>query len=56
MRRFLDKAKEHIRNFFTNWKEYDAPVLTKMRLAVRNRFHATFSRAQWCGHTGEPGC
>jgi hypothetical protein len=56
MGRFWENAKRHIRNFFTNWQEYDAPVFTKLRLAVRNRLHATFSRAQCCGHTGEPGC
>ena len=42
MRRFWSEAKRHIRNFFTNWHEYDAPMLTKLRLTIRNRFHATF--------------
>jgi hypothetical protein len=56
MRRFLATARWHVRNFFTNWREYDAPVFTKLRITIRNRFHATFSRAQCCGHTGEPGC
>jgi hypothetical protein len=56
MRRFWAQAKEHVRNFFTNWHEYDAPVFTKLRLTIRNRFHATLSRAQCCGHDGEPGC
>ena len=44
MRRFLATAGWHVRNFFTNWREYDAPVFTKLRLTVRNRFHATLSR------------
>jgi hypothetical protein len=56
MRRFLIEVRRHARNFFTNWREYDAPVPTKLRLTVRNRFHATFSSAQCCGHPGEPGC
>ena len=56
MRRFLHEVRVHVRNFFTNWHEYDAPVTTKLRLTVRNRFHATLSRAQCCGHLGEPGC
>ena len=56
MRWFLREAKRHLMNFFTNWREYDAPASTKLRLTVRNRFHATFSRAQCCGHHGEPGC
>jgi hypothetical protein len=46
----------HARNFFTNWREYDAPIGTKLRLTFRNRLRATFSRSQCCGHIGEPGC
>ena len=56
VRGFLHKAGEHLRNVFTNWREYDAPFGTKVRLAVRNRVRATFSKQQCCGHTGEPGC
>jgi hypothetical protein len=56
VRRFLRRAEEHIRNVFTNWREYDASIGTKLRLTVRNRLRATFSRQQCCGQTGEPGC
>jgi hypothetical protein len=45
MRRFLREVRVHVRNFFTNWHEYDAPVATKLRLTFRNRLHATFMRA-----------
>ena len=53
---FLRLLAEHVRNFFTNWHEYDAPIGVKLRLTLRNRVRATFSRAQCCGHPGEPGC
>jgi hypothetical protein len=56
VRRFRQRAEEHLGNFFTNWREYDAPLGTKLRLAMRNRLKATFSKQQCCGHTGEPGC
>ncbi len=56
MRRFFALLAEHVRNFFSNWREYDAPVATKLGLTVRNRVRATFTRAQCCGHAGEPGC
>lgn len=56
MRRFLRELRRYVGQFFTNWREYDAPLLTKVRLASRNRLHAAFSRAQCCGHLGEPGC
>lgn len=56
VRRFLRLVGEHIGNFFTNWREYDAPFETKLRLTMRNRLRATFSAHQCCGHPGEPGC
>jgi hypothetical protein len=55
-REFWHVLRRHARNFFTNWREYDAPVSTKLSLTVRNRLRATFSRAQCCGHPGQPGC
>ncbi len=54
--RFLRLVGTHTRTFFTNWREYDATLSTKLRLTARNRWRATFSRQQCCGHLGEPGC
>jgi hypothetical protein len=54
--RFFRLVGEHVRNFFTNWRVYDAPFLTKLGLTFRNRLRATFSLEQCCGHVGEPGC
>jgi hypothetical protein len=50
----------YVRDFFTNWTEYDAPVTEKVRLTVRNRT-ITMKRLVTegrgcCGHRGEPGC
>jgi hypothetical protein len=56
LRAFWHEVRRHARQFFTNWREYDAPLPTKLALTVRNRVTATFSRAQCCGHLGEPGC
>lgn len=53
---FWALAREHARNFFTNWSASDASFLTKLRLTFRNRLRAAFSREQCCGHLGEPGC
>jgi hypothetical protein len=53
---FWTVAREHGRNFFTNWRVYDAPFLTKLGLTFRNRLKATFSTRQCCGHHGQPGC
>jgi hypothetical protein len=56
VRAFLREVRRHAADFFTNWRTYDAPVTTKLVLAVRNRLRATFSRGQCCGHLGQPGC
>jgi hypothetical protein len=55
-RGFVRVLADRIRDFFTNWREYDAPVGTKVGLTLRNRARALFSRAQCCGHPGQPGC
>jgi hypothetical protein len=56
VRGFLREVRRHAGAFVTNWREYDAPFTTKLALGVRNRLRATFSRAQCCGHAGQPGC
>ena len=42
--------------FFTNWREYDGPLSTKVALTLRNRFIAQGLMRGCCGHPGEPGC
>jgi hypothetical protein len=44
----------YVRWFFTNWREYNAPVSTKLALTVKNRMRAL--RHGCCGNHGEPGC
>ncbi|HEX6231022.1 MAG TPA: hypothetical protein VF029_04870 [Actinomycetota bacterium] len=56
VRRIRRLLAERGRDFFTNWREYDAPLPTKLGLTLRNRVRALFSRAQCCGHAGQPGC
>jgi hypothetical protein len=54
MWKILDLTRDRVRDFFTNWSTYDAPVTTKLRLNVRNRIRAL--RTGCCGNHGEPGC
>jgi hypothetical protein len=56
LRAFLHEVRRHARQFFTNWRDYDAPGATKLALVIRNRLKALFSRAQCCGNLGQPGC
>ena len=40
----------------TNWRGYDAPFATKLRLLVRNNWTKLRKRQGCCGNDGEPGC
>lgn len=55
-RGFFRELRRYAGQFFTNWREYDAPFTTKLALGARNRVKATFSRRQCCGNHGQPGC
>lgn len=40
----------------TNWREYDAPFFTKLRMAARNNCRKLTTRGNCCGNDGQPGC
>lgn len=40
----------------SNWREYDAPFLTKLRLAARNNWIKLRTGSSCCGNHGQPGC
>jgi hypothetical protein len=46
--------RQRTRWFFTNWRESDAPLGTKLALTVKNRVRAL--RHGCCGNHGQPGC
>jgi hypothetical protein len=56
VRGFGRELRRYAGQFFTNWREYDAPFTRKLALGFRNRLKATFSRRQCCGNLGQPGC
>ena len=41
---------------FSNWRTYDAPFATKLRLALSNNLIKIRKRQNCCGNYGEPGC
>ena len=45
-----------LRALIANFREYDAPLTTKVRLAWRNTLLKVRQRSACCGHPGEPGC
>ena len=42
--------------FFRNFREYDAPFLTKVRMVVANNATKLRTRKDCCGNFGQPGC
>ncbi|MGH2830531.1 MAG: hypothetical protein ACRDJM_08600 [Actinomycetota bacterium] len=43
-----------VKDFFTNWREYEGSLGRKLALTFRNRGRALTRGC--CGHAGEPGC
>ncbi len=41
---------------FANFNEYDAPFLTKVRMALANNLKKARTRKDCCGNLGQPGC
>jgi hypothetical protein len=39
-----------------NWKAYDAPLATKVRLTLANNWFKVRNRQNCCGNYGQPGC
>jgi hypothetical protein len=42
--------------FVANFRDYDAPLATKIRMVLRNNAIKLRTRQSCCGHPGEPGC
>lgn len=51
-----ERRRPSVRDFFANWREYDAPFPTKVRLASRNYWTKLRTASTCCGKQGEPGC
>jgi hypothetical protein len=49
-------SRGSLRAVVSNWREYEAPLGTKLRLAARNYWLRARRGRACCGHPGEPGC
>jgi hypothetical protein len=45
-----------MRTALRNFSAYDAPIGTKLRLALTNNLTKLRTHSQCCGHPGQPGC
>lgn len=48
--------KPNLGDVFSNFRDYDAPFATKVRMALRNNLKKARTRSDCCGNLGEPGC
>jgi hypothetical protein len=48
--------KPNLGDSLANFRGYDAPFATKVRLALRNNLKKARTRKDCCGNLGEPGC
>lgn len=49
-------AGPSLRALVTNFRDYDADFLTKVRLSVSNTMTKVRTHSSCCGHPGQPGC
>jgi hypothetical protein len=49
-------ARPSLGNLVTNFRTYEAPLPTKLRLALANNLTKIRSRSNCCGNRGQPGC
>jgi hypothetical protein len=49
-------AGPSLRAVVANFRDYDAGILTKVRLSVTNTWTKVRTRSSCCGHPGQPGC
>jgi hypothetical protein len=40
----------------SNWRTYDAPFRTKLRMTLSNNWTKVRKRQNCCGNPGQPGC
>jgi hypothetical protein len=48
--------KPSLGSLVSNWRTYEAPFATKLRLAVTNNLIKVRTRQGCCGNYGQPGC
>jgi hypothetical protein len=49
-------TRPSLRVSIANFRDYDASLLTKVRLVVANNLIKVRTKSNCCGHHGEPGC
>jgi hypothetical protein len=48
--------RDELKISLQNFREYDAPFATKVRMAIANNLKKARTRQNCCGNLGQPGC
>ncbi len=51
-----DRSRRSFGALLSNWREYDAPFLSKLRMAAANNLRKLRPPGGCCGNDGQPGC
>jgi hypothetical protein len=49
-------SEPSMRQSWENFRNYDAPFATKVRLVLANNLKKARTRSSCCGNLGQPGC
>ena len=52
----VDVDEPSARTSWQNFRDYDAPFATKVRMAIANNLKKVRTRSSCCGNHGQPGC
>ena len=52
----MEDEKPSISKSLQNFRTYDAPFATKLRMAFSNNMKKLRTRKDCCGNLGQPGC
>jgi len=47
---------DELKTSWENFRNYDAPFATKVRMAIANNLKKARTRQNCCGNLGQPGC
>jgi hypothetical protein len=52
----VSAMREELKASWENFRDYDAPLTTRVRMAVANSVKKAGTRQSCCGNPGQPGC
>ena len=52
----MTEEEPSLRASLENWRNYDAPFATKLRMLIANNAKKARTASSCCGNHGQPGC